>query len=333
MKRPAVTIAALVLAALGFCAAAAASPGDVLYDQYDHAGPIGAGSQDFEAALDPYDDVAADDFDVPAGPGWNVTGVEVQGTYFNGSGPATSVNVTVYANSGDLPGTLLASRPNQSFTGDPSFVITLDPSIGLFEGRHGSRCRRTRCSRPQGSGPGRTGPESDLCRGLAEPRRRPGYELCQLGSPRAVHRGRSGTRPGVPAHRDDRRTSAASSSTTTTSAATPASTSTTSTSASASTSTSATAPATVAASQVPRAPRDRAEARQGEGEDPLEALRGRRRPPSSRSLESRRTGDRAEPACRGRPPRGRPSEPHRRPPLAARRRFDEGADAPIVRSR
>ena len=136
MKPPAVTIAALVLAALGFCAAAAASPGDVLYDQYDQAGPIGAGSQNFEAALDQYDDAAADDFDVPAGPGWNVTGVEVQGAYFNGPGPATSVNVAVYANSGDLPGTLLASRPNQSFTGDPSFVITLDPSIGLFEGRY-----------------------------------------------------------------------------------------------------------------------------------------------------------------------------------------------------
>ena len=69
MKPSAVTVAALVLAALAFCAAAGASPGDVLYDQYDHAGAIGAGSQNFEAALDPYDDEAADDFDVPAGPG------------------------------------------------------------------------------------------------------------------------------------------------------------------------------------------------------------------------------------------------------------------------
>jgi hypothetical protein len=136
VKPTAVTIAALALAALAFCAPVGASPGDVLYDQYDHAGTIGAGSQNFEAALDPYDDAAADDFEVPAGPGWNVTGVEVQGAYFNGPGPATSVNVAVYSNAGDLPGTLLASRPNQSFTGDPSFVVTLDPSIGLFEGRY-----------------------------------------------------------------------------------------------------------------------------------------------------------------------------------------------------
>ena len=136
MKPHVVTIAALAVAALAFCAPAVASPGDVLYDQYDHAGTVGSGSQDFEAALDPYDDAAADDFDVPAGPGWNVTGVEVQGTYFNGPGPATSVNVAVYSNAGDLPGTLLAFRPNQSFTGDPNFVITLAPSIGLFEGRY-----------------------------------------------------------------------------------------------------------------------------------------------------------------------------------------------------
>ena len=105
MKPQAVTIAALAVAALAFCAPAVASPGDVLYDQYDHAGTVGSGSQDFEAALDPYDDAAADDFDVPAGPGWNVTGVEVQGTYFNGPGPASSVNVAVYSNAGDLPGT------------------------------------------------------------------------------------------------------------------------------------------------------------------------------------------------------------------------------------
>ena len=54
MKPTAVTIAALALAALAFCAPVGASPGDVLYDQYDHAGTIGAGSQNFEAALDPY---------------------------------------------------------------------------------------------------------------------------------------------------------------------------------------------------------------------------------------------------------------------------------------
>ena len=66
-----------------------------------------------------------------------MTGVEVQGVYDNGPGPATSVNVRVYANgAGNLPGTLLASRPNQTFTGGPSFVVSLNPSIGLFAGSY-----------------------------------------------------------------------------------------------------------------------------------------------------------------------------------------------------
>ena len=93
-------------------------------------------SQNFETPLDPSDDAVADDFDVPAGVGWSISGVEVQGVYFNGPGPANSVNVSVYANAGDLPGTLLASRSNQSFTGDPSFVVTLSPPIELFPGRY-----------------------------------------------------------------------------------------------------------------------------------------------------------------------------------------------------
>src|SRR4029450_2414216 len=77
------------------------------------------------------------DFVVPAGPGWNVTGVEVQGVYDNGPGPAASVNVRVYANgAGNLPGTLVAERLNQSFTGGPNFVVTLSPLIGLLPGTY-----------------------------------------------------------------------------------------------------------------------------------------------------------------------------------------------------
>jgi hypothetical protein len=159
------SIAVLAFAALVLAAPAAASPGDVLYDQYNHPGTIGLGSQNFETALDPYDDEAADDFNVPAGPGWNVTGVDVRGTYFNGPGPATSFNVSVYANSVDLPGTLLQSRPNQSFSGGPDFVITLAPSIGLFPARSagtaafapGARC--TAVSSGRRRGPGRSGEE------------------------------------------------------------------------------------------------------------------------------------------------------------------------------
>ena len=127
---------AAAVCALAFCAPAAATPGDVLYDQYDHAATSVSGSQNFEANLDPFDDELADDFVVPDGVGWDVSGVEVQGAYFHGPGPATTVNVSVYANASDLPGTLLESRPNQAFTGDPSFAVALDSPIGLGGGRY-----------------------------------------------------------------------------------------------------------------------------------------------------------------------------------------------------
>ena len=128
---------AVAAAFIAVCAApAAAAPGDVLYDQYDHASTIASSSQNFEAALDSSDSELADDFVVPNGVGWSITGVEVQGAYFHGPGPATTANVSVYANASDLPGTLLQSRPNQSFTGGPSFAISLSSSIGLGGGRY-----------------------------------------------------------------------------------------------------------------------------------------------------------------------------------------------------
>ena len=43
--------------------------------------------------------VAADDFTV-AGSGWRMETVQVQGGYFNGAGPATSVNVYILGNAG-----------------------------------------------------------------------------------------------------------------------------------------------------------------------------------------------------------------------------------------
>ncbi len=127
-------LGAIAIAALAFCAPALA--GDVLYDQYDNAGTTASSSQNFETALDTSDDAVADDFVVPDGVGWSISGVEVQGVYFHGPGPADSVNVSIYDNAGDLPGTLLASRPNLSFTGGPSFVLTVSPAIELGPGRH-----------------------------------------------------------------------------------------------------------------------------------------------------------------------------------------------------
>ena len=81
----------------------ACTPG-TLYDQTDNAAVTVTSSQNFEAALDGYDDQVADDFVVPAGQTWNISQVNVAGQYFSGIGQADSVNVFVYPNSGTLPG-------------------------------------------------------------------------------------------------------------------------------------------------------------------------------------------------------------------------------------
>src|SRR6266480_1798512 len=75
----------------------------VLYDQTDMPAANATVSQNFETANDAFDNQLADDFVVPAG-GWTIGQVNVGGVYFNGPGPATSVNVTFYDDAGGLPG-------------------------------------------------------------------------------------------------------------------------------------------------------------------------------------------------------------------------------------
>jgi subtilisin-like proprotein convertase family protein len=75
-----------------------------LYDQTDSPGAQASSSQDFEAAFDGFDDQGADDFVVPAGVNWSITGVHVAGVYFNGAGPAPTVHVHFYADAAGLPG-------------------------------------------------------------------------------------------------------------------------------------------------------------------------------------------------------------------------------------
>ena len=81
----------------------------VLYDQTSNPGANSITSQDFEAAKDAYDNQAADDFVVPAGVSWSVSQVEVAGVYYNGTGPAPTVNVFFYNNATTLPGTQVYS--------------------------------------------------------------------------------------------------------------------------------------------------------------------------------------------------------------------------------
>lgn len=115
------------------------TPGPALYDQYDNVAteePVDIPSQDAETALDFFDSQAADDFIVPAGQTWHVTEVDVLGEY-DSSGPAASFHVFFYENgAGDLPGSLVASRLENPYTGSSDFVITLTEPLTLLEGHY-----------------------------------------------------------------------------------------------------------------------------------------------------------------------------------------------------
>jgi hypothetical protein len=114
-----------------------ASPFDLLYDQTSNPGTAATGSQNFEAANDIFDDAVADDFVVPAGQQWTVNQVNVSGLYFNGAGPAASVNVVFYSDSATLPGAVVATRNNQTMTDTAgNFAINVSPAVVLSAGTY-----------------------------------------------------------------------------------------------------------------------------------------------------------------------------------------------------
>jgi hypothetical protein len=110
----------------------------VLYEQMANAGPNSLTSQNFETAFDIYDNQGADDFVVTA-PGWVIEVVEVLGVYYNGTGPAMSVNVWFYTNSGGFPGTIVEQRMNVVPSGGlatGSFIIPISPAATLTPGTY-----------------------------------------------------------------------------------------------------------------------------------------------------------------------------------------------------
>jgi hypothetical protein len=112
------------------------APDAILYNQYDNPGGVALNSQDFEQAYDAYDDCAADDFAVPANVKWTVTGVGVQGVYFNGPGPAQSFTIHIFIWAGPFPGALKVTRLNQAYTlvGADQFRIKVTPAM-MFPAR------------------------------------------------------------------------------------------------------------------------------------------------------------------------------------------------------
>jgi len=108
----------------------------LLYDQTAGGNTNGYASQDFEAANDPFDCQAADDFVVPA-PGWAIDQVVAFGQY-SLSGPAAGFNVYFYSNSGGLPGAQVYSAMSQAFVfnGVDQYTITLAAPAVLTPGTY-----------------------------------------------------------------------------------------------------------------------------------------------------------------------------------------------------
>jgi len=115
---------------------------NVLYDQNGTDSGLGIVSQNFESSFDAYDAEAADDFTVTEGSKWIIREVDVSGVYFNGSGPASSVNVTFYNHvvgrkgKRSTPGTVRKaySAVVPAIDNFGSFAITLPNAIRLKPG-------------------------------------------------------------------------------------------------------------------------------------------------------------------------------------------------------
>lgn len=106
-----------------------ALPGSrTLYDQNKDPSGLAVFSQHSGSGSD--DSQGADDFAVPKGHTWIIKEVDVTGVYFNGSGPASSENVSFYKDNGGLPGGLVVTCPDQNGTGNGtgSFAIVLSQS-------------------------------------------------------------------------------------------------------------------------------------------------------------------------------------------------------------
>jgi hypothetical protein len=121
-----------------------AAPATILYDQTDNPAPTPPPppsdgvitSQDYEPKFDNYNSFAADDFVVPAREVWIINEVDVLGESSEPPAPPDSFHVFFYADSGMLPGTLVASRLANSYSGFFTFLITLTSPVMLTEGTY-----------------------------------------------------------------------------------------------------------------------------------------------------------------------------------------------------
>ncbi|MGA9343392.1 MAG: hypothetical protein WBV61_13790, partial [Rhodanobacteraceae bacterium] len=111
----------------------------VLYDQTTSSYGAGIISQNFTSTTaDTYNAAVADDFVVTDAAGWTVNQVNFAGIYFNGSGPADSFDIAIYADNGGFP----AAAPTCTYTGlsytasGSAFSVPLSSGCSLDQGTY-----------------------------------------------------------------------------------------------------------------------------------------------------------------------------------------------------
>ncbi len=103
MRRRRWTGAQVLAATIALATIPASASAEELYNQIDTTSPQSINSQDFNDANNAFDAMAVDDFVVPAGETWQLDSALVRGTK-DGSTPATSADVKIFADASGVPG-------------------------------------------------------------------------------------------------------------------------------------------------------------------------------------------------------------------------------------
>src|SRR6185437_7420966 len=104
------------------------------YSQRDNDNGVGIVSQNFlDSGFSIYDAAGADDFKLKKKA--KLTEVDVDGIYFNGYGPAASIDVHYYANSGGVPGKEVAKCLGASYSDETGFGTFDVPCKASFKAK------------------------------------------------------------------------------------------------------------------------------------------------------------------------------------------------------
>ena len=107
-----------------------AAPAVVLYDQYDNAGRELDLVAELRGLVRPLRQRAGRRLRRALGQTWNIDQVDAAGVYYNGAGPAASVNLASTTNASGLPGSNVATRTNLSLTDSGGSFVDSDPIAG-----------------------------------------------------------------------------------------------------------------------------------------------------------------------------------------------------------